>query len=740
MKLAFLPGDNCKALPVEHFPAPFQAVIWRNWGMVPVERLAGTLQCTVKALSRAAAELGLTEPDDSHCEVWLERGYQTIIRQNWHLLPVDQILKLLDWTPEHFVYVLKEDDFLWCKLGKCKPETGTVRLRELTYEKRVRTAKLKNIYHNICSRLTVPVALPFDFLTRKASVGAGASTNQAEDKHLRMIYSYSALYGDPLLDGIEKIYPDSLLDEYAAAGVNALWMQAVLYTLIPWFGESELSGDWQTRLANLRKLAQRMAVRGIKLFLYLNEPRAMPETVFERFCPEWRGAAQRMNLYSFCTSRPEVLNALSNAIERLFRQVPELAGFFAVTMSENPTNCWSHTLFAPPTTCPICFERGQAVVISELLTAMAEGAWRAKPDAEVIAWNWGWEPSWDEQVIDNLPDDITLMCVSETGLETDAAGIKGTVWDYSISKVGPGAWARRVWDKARSRGMKIMAKVQLNNSWECSAVPYLPTPGLIEQHLNNLRKIGVNDFLLSWTLGGYPGGNIRLLREKLKDITRRDFGEAADIVMEAYSLFDRGFTNFPFNMTPQIYLAPQNFGPVNQLYLQPTGNKATMLGFPYDDLFSWTGDGYYPEDVFEAQFRKLSNIWLEGMEKLKMAEPLIQADGLEHYNELYSVAEAAYCHFRSTYLQTAFIRRRGQGAAKVKPLLEEEMELAVRLLNVVRRDSRIGFEASNHYYYTENALIEKIFNCQYLLDRMKDKTEKLELPYANKDRSVLVAG
>ncbi len=37
---------------------------------------------------------------------------------------------------------------------------------------------------------------------------------------------------------------------------------------------------------------------------------------------------------------------------------------------------------------------------------------------------------------------------------------------------------------------------------------------------------------------------------------------------------------------------------------------------------------------------------------------------------------------------------------------------------MVSCDSRIGFEASNHYYYTEASLKEKILNCRHLLDKV----------------------
>ena len=724
MELSFLSSkQRCNTLPVEHFSATFQAVIWRNWGIIPIGRLAKVLCCTAEELCCAAAKLGLTINDESHCDLWLERGYQTIIRQNWHLLPIEQLLELLDWNLAHLTYVLKEDDFLWNKLGKCKPQTCPVKLHKLSSEEEAHTEKLRKCYLTYQKKLLPRTAKPFDFLNETTIKPVKPPIS---DSNLRMLYSYSALYGDPLLEGTEKIYPDKLLDEYATAGVNALWIQAILYTLTPWFGETSLSKNWQTRLINLRKLAQRMAQRGIRLFLYLNEPRAMPYWVFDSCCPDWRGASQKMGEYSLCTSHPKVLEALSKAVEKLFRTVPELGGFFAITMSENPTNCWSHTLFAPPPDCSRCLSRGPAVVISELITAMAKGAWRANPDTEVIAWNWGWEQGWDEKIVDRLPPKVKLMCVSETGLETNISGIKGSVLDYSISKVGPGKWAKRLWKKARARGMDIMAKVQLNNSWECSAVPYLPTPGLVERHLQNLRKLGINDFMLSWTLGGYPGGNLRLLSYNKQELAEDDFGQGAGMILEAYAYFDKGFACFPFDMVSQIYFAPQNFGPVNQLHQFPTGNKATMLGFPYDDLHSWTGEGHYPEDIFETQYRNISELWAIGLAKLNDAHNLIPANRMSRYKDLCSVAEAVYCHFRSSYLQIAFIRRRKQGLVAVKSLLEEEIELAIKLLNIVRSDSRIGFEASNHYYYTENTLMEKVFNCHYLLHSMKRKDQNIK--------------
>ena len=48
-----------------------------------------------------------------------------------------------------------------------------------------------------------------------------------------------------------------------------------------------------------------------------------------------------------------------------------------------------------------------------------------------------------------------------------------------------------------------------------------------------------------------------------------------------------------------------------------------------------------------------------------------------------------------------------------------EIELALKLYDIVRRDSRIGFEASNHYFYTLNDLREKVVSCARILNELK---------------------
>ena len=702
-------GSAPEPLDFPHFPTRIQAVIWRNWNLVPLERLAKVLYATEEQIEEVGIMMGIAK-DLSLCDLWMNRGYLTIIRRNWHLLPYEQLIELLGWTPERMAFTLKEEDFLWSKMGSLKPDAKPVIYAPLTDAQKKETEKLRETVSRHFANESIAKVRPFDFPYNKRK--EDVSKKDPLKGNLKLAYAYSALYGDPFINPELDPYPGYLLSDYAECGINAVWLQGTLYTLIPWFGESKYSGNWQARLRNLRTLAARCVNHGIGLYLYMNEPRGMPEDFFSNH-PQWKGTGYKGS-HALCTSNIEVLEALERGLNRLFTEVPELAGIFTITMSENLTNCLSR--LEAPSLCPLCSSRGPEEIVPAVNHAMEKGVHSAKPDADVIVWNWGWQAPWDEKIVERLPENVKLMCVSETDLETDAGGIKGKVADYSISKVGPGPNARRLWGKARQRGLEVVAKVQLNNTWECSELPYIPTPGLIEKHLENIRSEGVSDFMVGWTLGGWPGGNLKLLMKSGRIIAKEDFGfEAAPEIMSAWESFDRAFEHFPLNSCFQLYRGPQNYGPMNLLFRSPTGYEATMIGFPYDDLYTWRGKGHYPEDIFEEQFKKLSEEWAEGLAILLKAKDKVPDGKIVNYDDLLNVAEAAYCHFRSSYLQIRFIRLRDSGESnKIITILDEEIEIAKRLLGIVKRDSRIGFEASNHYYYVGNDLREKVINCEHL--------------------------
>ena len=100
-----------------------------------------------------------------------------------------------------------------------------------------------------------------------------------------------------------------------------------------------------------------------------------------------------------------------------------------------------------------------------------------------------------------------------------------------------------------------------------------------------------------------------------------------------------------------------------------------------------------------------------------------------NFEEELNVAEAAAIHFRSAANQARFVQARrtlavakdatesGSALKVLETTLKNEIALAKKLYAIQSRDSRIGFEASNQYYYVPMDLAEKVLNCRDLLAR-----------------------
>ena len=118
-----LPGEDGKhaAVTCAPFPDALSAYVWRNWPVVPVDRLASAIGASRADLEGVAAEMGLPVPQPAVSSLWHRKGYITVVRRNWHLLPYEQLLKVVDMTRAELAYSLTEDDFLFVKLGNTKP-------------------------------------------------------------------------------------------------------------------------------------------------------------------------------------------------------------------------------------------------------------------------------------------------------------------------------------------------------------------------------------------------------------------------------------------------------------------------------------------------------------------------------------------------------------------------------------------------------------------------------------------
>lgn len=823
-----------------HFPTRQQLYIWRNWSMVPTNRMAKVLRTDVQTVERAAAQMGLPVPNPYNA-TYETRGYITIIRNNWHVLPYEQIMETLNWSYERFAYTLKEDDFLSVKLED-KPDVEPVYYRPLTEEEQRQTAKIKGWLDGYITPLeSQATAKDFDFLDKfghsyrrdvhaavkkvapdetwgirdeanseksrayirlihceiqngwnlalqgtKRFITLRIQENAAKKKEshhiliseqeivitavdeegllhglyyllslaeqngtfsfdpmeltrdtrfdLRYVHSYCSLFGDVLLEGTQDSYPDSLLKEYARIGINGIWMHTVLYTLAEFPWDPSISAHWERRLLGLKELAARAGRYGIKIYLYLNEPRAMQMPFFDQH-PELLGHTDGVE-GSLCTSLPEVQKYIADSVTTICRTVPEIGGFFTISASENRTHCYSHTGYP---NCPRCSKRPIHEVIAESSVLIARAAKAVNPQIEVLAYTWAWGAVFgcdikEKITAETLPtvaeifakEGIRLLCVSEEGVEKTIGGVKTSVIDYSISMVGPGTRAKTFWRTAKASGVSTVAKVQFNNTWECPTVPYLPVLDLQTAHMKGLVGGMVDGLMLGWSLGGYPSVVLEILSryywtagitpEEQMDIL---FGDARTVVEQACHTFSEAFTHYPFHIVV-AYKGPQYMGPANPLFLHQSGLRATMTGLPYDDIEEWRG--IFPVEVLERQFGKMAGKWREGLALLdgQVTEEMLAA--YPCLRELMQVAQAAYCLFQSGFQQITYNRVRNLYDETKNPayleqiltLLDQELHIALKMYAVMLHNSTVGYEAANHYFFNRMSVAEKVINCLYL--------------------------
>lgn len=740
------PTDPRPPVACDHFPDRLHAFVWRNWEMVSLERMAEVLGTTPQKVRDVGLSMGLP-PHRTPPAEYQERGYITLIRRNWHLLPYEQLLELLGWDADKLAFALREDDFLWIKLGSFKPSCQTLRYAEPNEAVARRCEQIKTVVaSSFAGEFAKPWTPRFEFLRSLSTANPEPShrVSSAGDKKIRFLYSYCGVFGDPLLNPELDPYPDGLLKQLSDLGVNGVWLHVVLRQLAPSGFFPEERASCERRIATLRRLVERARSYGIDIYLYMNEPRAMGASFFQS--REHLRGVHEGSYFALCTSTPEVRQWLADSLTYVFKQVPDLGGVFTITASENFTNCYSHSHTAAG--CPRCSKRSGPEVIAEVNRTIAAGVRAGSPTAKVIVWDWGWpdgtdagwgKPDWASQIIEALPDDVYLMCVSEWGKPIVRGGVASGVGEYSLSSVGPGPRAQKHWSLAKKRNLRTLAKVQVNCSWELSAVPYLPVMNLVAQHCRNLSDTDIDGLMLSWSVGGYPSPNLALVRQfesepaptieqALATVARSRYGaDAAQDVLSAWSKFSEAFAEYPFH-GGFVYTGPMQCGPSNLLYARPTGYAATMVGFPYDALNQWRA--IYPAEVLRTQFEKIAAGWQEGLAILDHAQNKATAAVQRANLQIdHTLAEAAGLHFRSVANQIRFIMSRdallsgslqqSQRKAYIETArntLRDEIRTASRLFTLTLRDSRIGYEASNHYYYLPLDLVEKVINCRHILD------------------------
>ena len=480
------PAAQADRPDLDYFPSRLHAAIFRNWEIVPRQRLAATLSTDEATIRKTGKALGLT-PVPALSPEEILRNVEIVLRRNWGLFPRPQIDQLLGMSAQEVDEFLGKEIFLRAllagqpdgltPLSYQAPEARTEarvnwfaerirrhlravastpeepRLAYITelcrahnpadfipgikpgpqeidlragwtiegadaesvlktatrdfkdYCEQIQHAKLRRpSISNVPRSKTIHLALDpalgnaqgyslaigsngikvtggsesgvfrglIELERRMAERGgpflAAAVVTNRPAFSPRYVSSYFSLLTDVLGQDLVDPFPDGYLNELAHQDADGVWVYTLLQDLVPSPVFDGLGAGSEARLQRLRNLVTRAGKYGLKVYVYLNEPRAQFLSFFDKY-PEAKGQVQG-NTAALCTSTEVVQKHLRGSFERLFREVPGLGGVFVITASENLSNCYSHTRHP---TCPRCSKRPAAEVIAESVRLMAEG-------------------------------------------------------------------------------------------------------------------------------------------------------------------------------------------------------------------------------------------------------------------------------------------------------------------------------------------------------------------------------
>lgn len=674
-----------KELPI-FTPTKWQSFILKNYGLVDVFTLSQVLGCDRRTVIREAKRLGLEKVYLDNA--WVEKSYLTIIENNWDFLSYRQIKQLFKWDDNRWLYELENNDYIKLKLGDYKPDIEDIKYSPLTKEQEKETKKIRRIIEkNVIENYASPHSFEYPILNAKKTGGE------------MLIYPYDLVCNDALMSD-DDIVSDEALKSYQSAGITALWFQPQLIDLSPCPFSNKNNDNYLKRRAKLNDFIEKSAKYGIKIYIYLNEPKGLNVNDWKDEYKYLMGRREG-DIAAMCFSQQEVKDYLYTAIYDLLKAVPKLGGIFTITSSEGLTHC-KHKMYSD---CPKCKDIPPYVMAAEINNTIYKAVRDSGASTRVVASLWGWMPYCDISTEDALKGialmdkNIDIMCVSEFGTHKN-----GNVGEYSISHGEPCFETIKFLKHARKLGHKVWAKIQVNNCWEMSSVPTLPCFELIINHLTKLKKLGVNDIMLSWTLGGFPSFNISLTNSVLsKDFDynlwlKEEFKDNAIYIKMVSHLLSEGFKKFPFSLH-LLYFSPLSLGSANMIYSEPTGKKATIVTFPYDDVDTWLNG--LNRDDFELKM----NILLRKFKKaMKLANSL---EGNEKVEQVKRYTNVWYITYKSLMNQYYFYKNRND-LEKTKNIINDEIKLTKELYRYASLDSTIGFEPSNQYIYTPNMFLEKL--------------------------------
>lgn len=513
-------------------------------------------------------------------------------------------------------------------------------------------------------------------------------------------------FGDELLDDIEY-YPDEYLNRLAHSGTNGLWIYTSFRALV----KTDYFPDDEAPIIKRREKLARVVAKckkyGVGVYVFAIEPLGLLDHEHEML-PEFAGAAKRFQYHPICLRSEPAANYIAEATEKLFRAIPDLAGYIDITAGERPTNCASGGNYK---TCPRCrnYSRGENLAFA--CDKICEGIRRAGTGARFISWTYGhryWDYGEIDKYIEDLPSDIIAMQNFEDRGYNTQLGKPRIAYDYWLSYPGPSELYEKTADMTSRYGKELWAKMQVVTSHEVATVPYIPAPGLVFTKYSAARALGTTGVMECWYFGNYPSimsrasGELSFREEMedkdafLLDFAARNYGKTmAPKIAAAWREFEEGYFHYPTNIMFSYY-GPMHDGVVWELSLLPKNLALSrswqLVDKPNGDRI---GESFYRGHTID-EIITLAGIMKEHWERGMKYLP-------EDAGEILTVSECIGLLYSSGKNIMEFYKLRGdlgRERGEVSEILEkmhslvlDEKRNSARMIELCEEDKRLGYHS-----------------------------------------------
>ena len=538
---------------------------------------------------------------------------------------------------------------------------------------------------------------------------------------------------DELTDDVDY-YPEEYLSKLAHENINGLWLTVYLRDyptpVMPGHGK-----DVEKRLAKLRRVVEKCGRYGIKIYLFMSEPKLWGEPYF---CVPEKDAQTHPELIGFkrapygffCTSSEAGKQYFRDTISCLFSNVPQLGGIINIMYGEDNGSCASSAQIFPGTPvnkdCPLCSKHELADLYANLAKLISDTMHLYNPQAEYIGWFYA--PGQRDgsaqskellRIAEKFPKDCTFMLNFESGVGIEQLGKTRRVFDYSLACVGPS----ELFKDSCSHAGKSGAKIQVGCSHENAAVPFMPVPENLYDKYRFMSQNGVSAAMQCWYFGNYPGlmnkaaGKLSFLpfnqnaQAFLEDLARPDWRSDAPLVASAWHDFSMAYRNFPGNLAFEWYgplhnsiAWPLHLFPVNE----PIAPSWILKNFPEvsgDRIGESLG---YCHTLSEALTLccTMRDLWLSGLEKLLSIREFYLDDPARLAD--ISLAGAIGLQMKSTcnVLEFYLLRQdmlyfKNDHLDDMALLVKAEIENSRQMAQLCEEDCRLGYhsEAEGYHFF-----------------------------------------